>query len=201
VPKLASSLQIAYFAECAPNFRTPQGSMTQRTRLSRLVRRRVRVCGECPPRSERWWGRSRSSGGRPGGRLRGYVHRRPTSSRCQRRIVAGRTDKPDHALRGSAPASAARIARSTGRTGARRGCLHRNANSCRSNRISSSFERSDLHSSATNCSSRQSPERHERRAHAHPPKTGKARSYRSTSRRRSPTTNRVSEPFGVFSIP
>jgi hypothetical protein len=80
-----------------------------------------------------------------------------TSSRCQRRTVAGRTDKLDQARRGSAPASAARIARSKGRTSARRGCRRRITSSCRSNRISSSLERSDLHSSATNCSSRQNP--------------------------------------------
>jgi hypothetical protein len=82
------------------------------------------------------------SGGRPG-RLCGYVQRRLTSCRCQRNSVAGRTARLPKALRGSARPRAARIARSTGRSCARRGCRRRIASSCRSTRISSSFDRSE----------------------------------------------------------
>jgi hypothetical protein len=52
---------------------------------------------------------------RPTGR-RGYVQRRATSVRCQRKSVAGDTKNDGHAARGSERLNAASSSRSTGRS-------------------------------------------------------------------------------------
>ena len=88
------------------------------------------------------------SGGRPGLRCE-YVHRRATSWRCQRSSVSGFTGKLAQATRGSERLSAANSARSARVSLGRRLWRRRIANSWRSNRISSSFERRGRASSHT----------------------------------------------------
>jgi hypothetical protein len=101
---------------------------------------------------------SRTATGVPGrpGRRYAYVQRRATSSRCQRRTVAGLTKNEDHAERGSARLKAASSARSTVPSCGRATWRSSTCNWWRSTRISISFARCERIRSTASSSSRRS---------------------------------------------
>jgi hypothetical protein len=70
----------------------------------------------------------------------GYVQRRATSRWCQRSSVRGLTEKADQVRRGSARLNAAKNTRSASCSCGRCACRRRIESSCRSTRISSSFD-------------------------------------------------------------
>jgi predicted enzyme related to lactoylglutathione lyase len=88
--------------------------------LAQVVELGAEVDMPATERSTSWRTRS-STGGRPGLR-RGCVHLRVTSSRCQRRSVCGVTIRPRRQYCGRTRVSAAKNARSAGRSKGRRSC-------------------------------------------------------------------------------
>src|SRR6266516_3570556 len=91
--------------------------------------------------------------GRPGRRC-GYVQRRATSRRCQRSSVRGLTEKTAHACRGRARLSAVNNSRSASRSCGRRVWRRKIDSSCRSTRISNSFDPGDRQRSTTSSNRR-----------------------------------------------
>jgi TfoX N-terminal domain len=135
----------------------PASTSTLRTEVAETVTPRrlssptIRLYPQCGFSSARRTISSRSErsiGGRPGARC-AYVHRRPTSWRCQRSSVSGLTEKPAQAVRGSEQLSDANSVRSARVSFGRDVCRRRIASSCRRTRISSSFERRGRPSSHT----------------------------------------------------
>jgi hypothetical protein len=135
----------------------PASSSTLRTEVAETVTPRplssptIRLYPQCGFSSARRRINSRSersSGGRPGGRCE-YVHRRAISWRCQRSSVSGLIGKTAQAGRANERLSTANSVRSARVSFGRDVRRRRIACSCRSTKISSSFERRDRPSSHT----------------------------------------------------
>src|SRR6266511_1999194 len=130
--------------------RTVVGETTTPRPLSSPTIRRYPQCGFSLARRRINAPVGGSSGGLPGS-VCGYVQRRATSWRCQHSSVSGLTRKLAQVERGSERLNAASSARSARVSLGRADCRRRTANSCRSTRISSSFEprgRPSSHTSA-----------------------------------------------------
>jgi hypothetical protein len=78
-----------------------------------------------------------------------------SGTHSQRSSVRGLTENADQARRGSARLNAAKNSRSASRSCGRRGCRRRIESSCRSTRISSSFDPDDRKQSIINSNRRQ----------------------------------------------
>src|SRR6266571_5788641 len=134
--------------------------------------------------------------GRPGRRC-GYVQRRATSRRCQRSSVRGLTEKTAHACRGRARLSAVNNSRSASRSCGRRVWRRKIDSSCRSTRISNSFDPGDRQRSTTSSNRRRTTTYASDHSTRDLQRAGIADATRPPAQHRLDTGDRVFEPRGL----